>query len=145
MAKNRKDLLQNIKSLQQLIPGDNYGVYIKQAQLKYLDFIPDHRFLPAMNDNSPKSLNDVELNVLSKSKQNYLNNIFIPTVVEKQAEILIGRQRETKDEAVERWTETIKKVGSPDELIKVINSINHLKKSKGKKKQKKSFWQKLFG
>jgi len=145
MLKKRKDLLQAIKSLQQLIPGDDYGVYSKQAQLKYLEYIPSHTFLPAMSESSPKSLNDVELNVLSKSKYNYLKNIFIPTVVEKQAHILVGRTHETEDKAIERWTEVIKKSASPEELIRTINAINHLKKQKKKSTKKKSFWQKLFG
>lgn len=145
MKKTRKGLLDTIQSLQQLIPGDDYGVFIKHANLKYLDFIPDHQFLPSMNESLPKSLNDVELNVLAKSKKNYRENIFLPTVVEKQPKILIDKRKsETASEAVDRWLENIKQAKTPDELVKVINAINKLKKQGSQSKRKKSFWQQLF-
>ncbi len=146
MIKTRKELLASIKSIQQLMPGKEYDIYIKQAQQKYLDYIPRHRFLPAMDEHSPKSLNDVELNVLSLSKKKYFDNIFTPIVVEKQAHILIDKAGESKEAAVNKWTEIIKKIQTIDELKKIIEKINLRKKSSVKKKKvKKSFWDKIFG
>lgn len=145
MSKSRKELLQDIKSLQRLMPGREYDIYIKQAQQKNLDYIPRHQFLPAMDENAPKSLNDVELNVLSISKKKYLDNIFTPVIVEKQANILIDKKGESKEAAIKRWTDVIKQTQAPDELQKVIEKLNQRKGSATKsKKKKKSFWQNIF-
>lgn len=145
MIKNRAELIQAIKSLQRLMPSDDYSEYLKQAQQKYLQYIPPHQFLPSMDEKSPKSLNDVELNVLSKSRSNYLNNVFIPTVVEKQPHILKEAAAETESEAIERWSASIKQAKSPEELIKLIGRINLLKKTDNSGGKKKSFWQRIFG
>jgi hypothetical protein len=145
MNKNRTELLKTIKALQRLMPSDDYSQYFKQAQHKYLKYIPPHQFLPAMDEKSPKSLNDVELNVLSKSRFNYLKNIFIPTVADKQPHILKETRRDTESEAIERWSKKISNVQSPDELIKLINRVNLLKKSTGYGHKKTSFWKSLFG
>ena len=147
MSKNRNELLRDIKSLALLIPGDDYDLYIKQTQQKNLDYVPPYGFLPAMDEKSPKSLNDVELNVLSKSKQNYFNNIFIPIIVEKQAHILKDDKKESEKSAVARWTDLIKKAQTPNQLKSVIEKINLRMKSKtkGKNAQKKPFWKKILG
>jgi hypothetical protein len=146
VIKGRKELLASIKSIQQLMPGKEYDLYIKQAQQKHLDYIPRHRFLPAMDENSPKSLNDVELSVLSLSKRKYFDNIFTPIIVERQAHILIDKKGESKEAAVSNWTETIRKIQTIDELKKTIEKINLRKKSSIKKKKvEKSFWDKIFG
>jgi len=145
MKHNRTALIQTIKELQRLIPSDDYSEYIKQAQLKYLQYIPPHRFLPAMDERSPKSLNDVELNVLSKARRNYLDIVFIPTVVEKQPEILKDSASETTDEAIDRWTQAIKKAQAPDALMMLINQINQRKKSHASKQKKPSLWKKILG
>ncbi len=147
MSKNRKELLNDIKSLQQLIPGDDYAIYLKQAQQKNLQYIPKFQFLPAMDEKYPKSLNDVELNVLSRSKLNYLNNIFTPIVVEKNVHILMEKKQESEKAAIERWTESIKKAQNPSQLRSVIEKINRRMKSqsKNKKANKKSFLKRLLG
>jgi hypothetical protein len=147
MSKNRNELLRDIKSLALLIPGDDYDLYIKQTQQKNLDYVPPFGFLPAMDEKNPKSLNDVELNVLSKSKQNYVNNIFIPVIVEKQAHILKDDKKESEKSAVARWTDLIKKAQTPNQLKSVIEKINLRMKSqtKGKNSQNKSFWKKILG
>ncbi len=145
MKNNRTTLIQTIKELQRLIPSDDYSEYLKQAQLKYLQYIPPHRFLPAMDEKSPKSLNDVELNVLSKAKSNYLNNVFMPTIAEKQPEILKDSAAETKGEAIDRWVATVKQAKTPAELMRLINTINQRKKRTGSKRKPTSFWKKIFG
>lgn len=145
MSKTRKELLKDIKSLQQLMPGKEYDVYIKQTQQRHLEYIPQHRFLPAMDENAPKFLNDIELNVLSLSKKKYINNIFKPVIVEKQAHILIEKKGDSLESSIKRWTETIKQTQTPSELKQVIEKINKLKKSSNNKKRKKPFWKKIFG
>ena len=145
MIKNRTELVQAIKSLQRLIPGDDYSLYIEQAQRKYLNYVPSHSFLPAMDEKSPKSLNDVELNMLSRARHNYLNNVFIPTIAEKQPEILKDGARETTSEAIERWSKNIKSAKSPYELMKLISSINRRKKGQQDNKVNKPWWKRLFG
>jgi len=145
MNNTRPELIKTIKALQRLMPSDDYSLYIKQAQQKYLQYIPAHRFLPAMDEKSPKSLNDVELNVLSKSRFNYLNNVFIPSVVEKQPHILKETSRETESEAIDHWIENIKKAPSTEHLIKLINRVNQLKKTQASSRKQPSFWKKIFG
>ena len=65
MNSDRQTLLKDIKALQLLIPGDHYQMYSKQAQQKNLKFVSKHEFFPAMDEKSPRSLNDIEYNVLS--------------------------------------------------------------------------------
>ncbi len=144
MSNNRAALLRDIKSLQLLIPGDDYDLYIKQSQQKNLEYVSPHGFLPAMDENNPKSLNDVELNVLSNSKKSYLDNIFIPVIVEKQAHILKESKKESAKSAVDRWTKNIKKSQTPSQLKSVIEKINLLMKSNNKH-SKKSFWKRVLG
>ncbi len=145
MSKNRSELLQNIKSLQRLMPSEDYSLYIKQAQQKYLQFVPPHSFLPAMDEKSPKSLNDVELNVLSKSRNSYLNNAFIPGIVEKQPEILKDSASDSVSDAIERWSDKIRKAASPEQLIRLINQINQRKRLGSTNQTSKPFWKRIFG
>ena len=147
MSQDRKTLLRDIKLLQQLIPGEDYALYIKQCQQNNLQYVPSHGFLPAMDENHPKSLNDVELNVLSKARTSYLNNFFIPNIVEKQPDILKRKPEESTQKAIERWTESIKEAKTPGKLKTIIEDINRRRKSTSKSasKKKSSFWRKLMG
>ena len=145
MSKTRKELLVGIKSIQRLMPGKEYDIYTKLAEQKHLDYIPPHRFLPSMDDKSPKSLNDIELSVLTLSKKKYIENIFTPIIVEKQPQILVEKKGETKSEAIDRWTDMIKKIQTVEDLKAIIEKLNYLKSTAPNgKKDKKSFWQKLF-
>jgi hypothetical protein len=143
----RKTLLKQIRSLQQLIPGEDYALYIKQCEQKNLQFVSPHSFFPAMDENSPGSLNDVELNVLCKARKNYLENVFIPVIVEKQMQILKSNPRESDKQAVSRWTELISSCQSPDKLITLIEDINRRKKpmAKSGRASKKPLWKKVLG
>ncbi len=100
-----------------------------------------------MDENSPGSLNDVELNVLCKARKNYLENVFIPVIVEKQMQILKSNPRESDKQAVSRWTELISSCQSPDKLITLIEDINRRKKpmAKSGRASKKPLWKKVLG
>lgn len=146
MNSNRQTLLKDIKALQLLIPGDHYKLYIKQAQQKNLKFISKHEFFPAMDEKSPRSLNDIELNVLSSSKRNYMDNIFLPSIVEKQASTLIDKPGEQESSAVNRWTEMIKKAQTAAQLMAIIKQLNQRRKSSANKTGKqKSLWKRILG
>ncbi len=147
VSRSRSKLLQDIKLLQQLIPASEYDLYIKQAKHNNLVYVSQHNFLPAMDEKSPKSLNDVELNVLSMSKRKYIDNIFTPVVVEKQVHILKDGKGESTEAAIERWTQKIKKAQDPEQLKAVIEQINRRKKSSAgsKKGQNKPFLKKILG
>ncbi len=147
VSRSRSKLLQDIKLLQQLIPAAEYDLYIKQAKQKNLVYVSQHSFLPAMDEKSPKSLNDVELNVLSMSKRRYIDNIFTPVVVEKQVHILKDAKGESAEAAVARWTQRIKKTQDSEQLKAVIEQINRRKRSSSgsKKDKKKPFLKKILG
>ena len=147
MTKTRQTLLNEIQSLQQLIPGENYAMYIKQCGHKHLQFVSPVGFLPAMDENRPATLNDVELNVLSMARKNYLENVFMPVIVEKQIKALKLGPHESDKDTIARWMDLIITAQSPDKLIKIIEDVNRRRgpSEKSGASSKKSFWKKMLG